>query len=223
MEETITRAVIVDDQILYREGLRGLIDHWPEFNVVGEASNGKEALTLCSRLVPDLVLMDVQMPVMDGIEASRVLHQKYPQIALVMLTVATTEELIFSALRAGARGYVLKDTPARQLRYRLHAVLNGEATLSDAVAGKIIEEFNRMQSSPSARSSVFKEQDTSLNDREVEILRLVARGLSNEEIGTKLYLSVGTVKKQLGYLMQKLNLDNRVQVAVYAVRLGLAE
>ncbi|NTU89174.1 MAG: response regulator transcription factor [Actinobacteria bacterium] len=223
MNEEVARVAIVDDQVLYREGLRGLIEHWPEFSVVCEASNGKEAIELCRRTVPDLVLMDVQMPVMDGIEAAKIIHREFPQMAIVMLTVVMSDDYVFDALRTGIRGYMLKDTPARQLRNRLQGVLQGDATLSDAVTARVLDEFNRLRSASNAKPQEVPLGAEHLSAREIEVLRLVAHGMSNEEIGTQLYLSVGTVKKQLAVLMQKLNLENRVQVAVYAVRSGLID
>lgn len=223
MNEDVKRVVLVDDQILYREGLHMLIEHWPEFSVVGDASNGQEAIELCLRTVPDLVLMDIQMPVMNGIEAAAATHRKLPQTAIVMLTVATDDDLVFDALKTGIKGYMVKDTPARQLRDRLHRVLDGETTLSDAVTATVVDEFNRLRESMPAEPSEICEKANRLTDREIEILRLVAQGLSNEEIGARLYLSAGTVKKQLSALMQRLYLENRVQAAVYAVHAGLVE
>ena len=227
MPEKATRLVLVDDQLLYREGLRGLIDHWPEFEVVAEASNGREAIELCARCAPDLVLMDLQMPVMNGIEAASTIHEMLPNAAIVMLTVATSDELVFDALRTGIRGYLLKDTPARQLRNRLHGIMQGEVALSGAIAATVVDELSRLSSNPAVSSNSTAESDAkalaSLSQRERDILRLVANGKSNEEISAELYLSLGTVKKQLAIIMQRLYLENRVQLAVYAVKHGLAD
>ena len=221
MNDKATKVVLVDDQTLYRESLRMLMEHWDEFSVVGDASNGKEAIELCRRTSPDLVLMDVQMPVMNGIDAAAAIHRALPQTAIVMLTVATDDDLVFDALRTGIKGYMLKDTPARQLRDRLHRVLQGETTLSDAVTAAVVDELNRLRKASSAARP--ESSPARLTEREIEILRLVAQGLSNEEIGARLYLSAGTVKKQLSALMQRLYLENRVQAAVYAVHMGLVE
>lgn len=223
MNEDVKRVVLVDDQILYREGLHMLFEHWPEFSVVGDASNGQEAIELCLRTVPDVVLMDVQMPVMNGIEAAAATHRKLPETAIVMLTVATDKNLVFDALKTGIKGYMVKDTPARQLRDRLHRVLDGETTLSDAVTATVVDEFNRLRETVPSEPSKVREKVGRLTDREIEILRLVAQGLSNDEIGARLYLSAGTVKKQLSAIMQRLYLENRVQAAVYAVHAGLIE
>ena len=244
MEGKRTRLVLVDDQLLYREGLRGLIEHWPEFEVVGEASNGSEAVCLCSRCAPDLVLMDLQMPVMDGIAAAEAIHERLPDTIIVMLTVATSDELVFDALRTGIRGYLLKDTPARQLRHRLHGILQGDMALSDAVTATVVGELTRLRAAQprtgvgaggaaaagaAGVGGVAGTQATAagqgpavqLTQRERDILRLVAQGKSNEEISAELYLSLGTVKKQLGMIMQRLYVENRVQLAVYAVQHNL--
>lgn len=221
-----TRIVLVDDQLLYREGLHGLIDHWSEFDVVGEASNGEEAVALCRKLRPDLVLMDLQMPVMNGIEAATLIHEELPDIVIVMLTVATGEDLVFDALSTGVRGYLLKDTPARHLRHRLHDILDGEMSLSGAITSMAVEELARLREDASLRDDLFARPDSavlaSLSQREIDVLRLVAQGKSNEEISAELYLSLGTVKKQLGVIMQRLYVENRVQLAVWAVKHGLA-
>lgn len=216
------RVLLVDDQVLYREGLRELIRRWPEFQVVGEASNGQEAVEFCRRNPLDLVLMDVQMPVMDGVEATGIICAAHPRIAVVMLTVAVDDEHLFGALYRGAQGYILKDMPSRQLRNRLQGVVRGEGVLSGAVTARVLQELAATR--PRQRTQVGSGDDVArLSEREVQILRLVAQGLSNEEIGAQLYLSAGTVKKQLSALMQKLYLVNRVQVAVYAIRAGLVD
>lgn len=221
-----TRILLVDDQVLYREAMRGLIERWPEFEVIAEAPDGVEAIDLALFHEPDLVLMDVRMPKMDGVQASRAILEKRPDMAIVMLTVESEKELVFSALESGIRGYLLKDTPARKLRDRLHSVIEGEATLSETIAGDVIDEFARLRDKTGdARTATEFDSGRPvldrLTDRDKDILRLIAEGKSNEEIGAELYLSVGTVKKQLSNLMVRLGLENRVQVAVYAVKAGL--
>lgn len=218
----VTKIAIVDDQVLYRDGLRELIGHWPEFKVVGDASNGKEAIDLVERTRPDIVLMDVQMPIMTGVEAAGVITERHPEVLVVMLTVSVEEKHLFGALCNGATGYILKDTPARQLRDRLRGAVRGEAPLSGVVAKKMITKI-ASQSMVSLRVTDDSDAAQDLTEREIEIVRLVAQGLSNEEIASQLYLSAGTVKKQLRLLMQKLSLQNRVQIAVYALRNGLVD
>ena len=225
MDESITRVLLVDDQVLYREAMHGLIDRWPEFDVVGEASDGLEAVEKARALKPDLILMDVRMPKMDGIVAAQEIHAILPEILIVMLTVESDDELVFDALQTGIRGYLLKDTPARKLRDRLHSVVQGEMSLSESVTGSVVTEFARMrvESGTGDREGGQKDMPSPdhLSDREKDILRLIAQGKSNEEIAAELYLSLGTVKKQLSSLMLRLCLENRVQVAVYAVKVGL--
>lgn len=222
MEDRPTRVLIVDDHVLYREGIRGLIDHWPEFEVIGDVSNGKEAVDFCRKDAPDLVLMDIQMPVMGGVEATGILHDANPDTAIVMLTISATKENLIDSICNGASGYILKDMPARQLRNRLQGVARGEGALSGAATMAVLKELKSLRRKYAFQND-FKEGSDCLADREIQTLRLVAQGLSNEEIGAELYLSAATIKKQLGSIMQKLNLENRVQVAVYAVRAGFAD
>ena len=222
MKSTVAGVLLVDDHSLFREGLRELIRHWDEFEVIGEAANGQEAVERCRQRAPDIVLMDIQMPVMDGVEATRLIRQEFPATAVVMLTASVEEEHLFEAISQGARGYVLKDIPARQLRDRLRGVLRGEAPLSGAMASKILQEFSR-QRAGGPPGQVAPQPAEPLTEREIQILRLVAEGLSNQEIGARLFLSEQTVKKGLSSVLQKLHLNNRVQAAAYAVRKGLAD
>lgn len=225
MDGKATRTLLVDDQVLYREAMRGLIERWPEYEVVGEASDGQEAVDLALYLEPDLILMDVRMPKMDGIAAARAILARKPDIPIVLLTVESDKALVFDALQSGVRGYLLKDTPARKLKDRLYAVMQGEATLSESVTGAVMDEFARMRMvegekdpAPTASRPAGADQ---LTNREKEILRLVAKGVPNEQIGAELFLSLGTVKKQISQIMMRLGLENRVQLAVYAVKAGL--
>ena len=217
MTMQVATLLLADDHTLFREGLRELISHWGEFQVIGEAVNGQEAVDRCRERTPDIVLMDVHMPVMDGVEAARLIHQEFLSTSVVMLTMSVEEKDLFEALKQGARGYVLKDTSARQLRERLGEVVRGEVPLSGAIAAKILDEFNRQRSGETGWQSHL------LTEREIQILRLVAEGLSNEEIGAQLFLSEQTVKKQLSAVLQKLHLNNRAQAAAYAVSAGLSK
>lgn len=216
-EQKVASLLLVDDHTLFRDGLRELISHWQEFQVVGEAANGQEAVKLCQERLPDVVLMDVQMPVMNGVEAAGRIHDEFPASSVVMLTMSVDEKDLFEALKQGAQGYILKNISAQQLRERLLEVVRGEVPLSGAIAAKILAEFNRKGAGEA--SGTFEP----LTERELQILQLVAEGLSNAEIGDKLFLSEQTVKKQLSIVMQKLHLNNRVQAAVYAVRKGLVD
>ncbi|MBN1535438.1 MAG: response regulator transcription factor [Anaerolineales bacterium] len=217
VKSEIATLLLVDDHTLFRDGLRELINHWEEFRVVGEASNGREAVAMYGQQQPNIVLMDVQMPVMNGVEATRCIREKYPDARVVMLSMSVEEKDLFEALKKGAQGYVLKNISAQQLRERLHEVARGEVPLSSVIAAKILNEFKRQRKCEASVSYA------SLTEHETRILQLVAEGLSNEEIGERLFLSSNTVKKQLSHVMQKLQLNNRVQAAVYAVRKGLAD
>lgn len=208
--------LLVDDHVLFREGLFSLMQRWEDFEVVGEASTGEEAVQMCRELLPDLVLMDVTMPVMNGLEATRLIMRELPTTRVVMLTMAEDEECLFEAIKSGAAGYILKDAPSRRLHDQLRGVMRGESPLSGAVATKMLAEFNR-QSDRQDLPIV----DEPLTDREQEVLQLVSEGMSNQEIADALCLSENTVKKHLRNILQKLHLNNRVQAAVYAAREGL--
>lgn len=227
MGDTPSRILLVDDQVLYREAVRSLIERWPEFEVVAEASDGAEAVELACELKPDLILLDVRMPKMDGVEAARRILRHVPDTKIVMLTVESDKDHVFEALQNGARGYLLKDTPARKLHDRLRSVVQGEMALSESVTAPVVDEFARLRASVGRAAadggaiSRLREDAHGLSARDKTMLRLVAQGKTNEEIGAELYLSVGSVKKQLSSLMLQLGVDNRVQLAVYAVKAGL--
>lgn len=227
MGDTPSRILLVDDQVLYREAVRSLIDRWSEFEVVAEASDGAEAVELACALKPDLILLDVRMPKMDGAEATRRIVRHVPDAKIVMLTVESDKDHVFEALQNGARGYLLKDTPARKLHDRLRSVVQGEMALSESVTAPVVDEFARLRASAGCAASDggavsrLREDAARLSERDKTMLRLIAQGKTNEEIGAELYLSVGSVKKQLSSLMLQLGVDNRVQLAVYAVKAGL--
>ena len=213
-------VLLADDHVLFREGLRGLIQHWDDFEVIGEASNGMEAVEMCEEHTPDLVLMDITMPELNGLEATRQIKESYPSTHIVILTVSEEEEDLFGAIKNGAQGYVLKNMPARRLHDMLRGVMQGEAPLSGSIASKVLNEFSQQQEGGGKSSDEFVEP---LTDREKEVLCYVAEGLSNKEIAERMYLGEGTVKKYLGNVLGKLQLNNRVQAAVYATQQGLLE
>lgn len=221
MDGRITRVLLVDDHALYREGLRGLIDRWDDFEVVGEADNGEEAVVLTRSLVPDLVLMDIQMPVMDGVEATGIICKEHPETAVVILTVSADDGYLVESIRNGARGYILKNTHARQLKGRLLDVLQGDAALSGEAVAMVFELVKNREGTNEAQAK--EEAESFLTEHERLLLHYVALGESNKEIGAKLFLGESAVKKQLSAVMFKLGFTNRVQAAVFAVRAGLAD
>ncbi len=223
-----TRVLVVDDQALMREGLCTLLELDESISVVGTAANGHEAVQRARELEPHVVLMDIRMPGMDGIAATRALKQTHGHIQVLVLTTFDDDELIFAALQAGASGYVLKDTPSEQLARDLHAVRRGESSLSPGVARKVIAELvGREHAGPAPASAqpaaprIDAEGRESLSERELDVLRLAAQGLSNREIGQRLYITEGTVKNHISSLLSKLHLRDRTQAVLYAREQGL--
>jgi DNA-binding NarL/FixJ family response regulator len=212
--------IIVDDHYLFREGLRNIIRHWEDFEVVGEAGNGQEAVSMARELLPDIVLMDITMPVMDGLQATRQIARELPGTQVVILTMSEDEDNLFEAVQNGARGYVLKDIPSTGLHKKLTAVLRGEAALSGLMATKILNEFSRPKAGLDASELAGLEP---LTEREQQVLELVVQGLNNPEIAERLHLSENTVKKYLHNILEKLHLNNRVEAAIYAVKQGLVK
>lgn len=216
------RIVIVDDQALYREGLIELFRRWDEFSIVGDADSGEGAIELCAQHRPDLVLLDVKMPNVDGIEACGVIRGRFPDTAVVMLSLYGEKERVLGAIANGADGYLLKSIHAKQLRSKLRSVLGGGGALSDEASSICIEALRRLS------FGIVDQKETNrlaslMTVHEREILRFVAVGASNKEIADSLHISESTVKKQLSQLMMKLGLANRVQAAVFALRSGLAQ
>jgi len=215
------RVVVADDHSLYREGLVGIIDKWEEFEVVGDTDNGLDLIELCKKTHPDLVLLDVRMPHMGGIEAGRVIASNHPDTAVVMLSMYLTEENLHAAIANGTRGYLLKDIHAAQLHQSLLEVMRGECVLSPEAVTMCFKAIRAQQFSGRSVDPSLKEMKDSLTDHERALLKLVALGKSNKEISSRLYLGESTVKKQLSMLLVKLGMENRTQAAVFALRAGL--
>jgi DNA-binding NarL/FixJ family response regulator len=211
----MTRVLIVDDQALLRASFRLLVDNEPDLTVVGEAGTGAEAVELASSLRPDVVLMDIRMPEMDGIEATRLMDG--PRV--LVLTTFDLDEYVFGALRAGASGFLVKDTPPAELLAAIRVVASGESLLSPSVTRKLIGEFVRRPTSGSASGSTPGLER--LTEREKEVLLLIARGLSNAEIMAALHVSPGTVKTHIGNLLAKLHARDRAQLVIAAYESGL--
>lgn len=207
------RLLLVDDQALFREGLHVLLSVQPDFEVVGEASNGQEALRQAERLQPDIVLMDLRMPILDGVAATRQLRAILPDCRVIVLTTFDDDEYVFDGLRAGAIGYLLKDVPSEKLYEAIRTAARGESFLQPSIAAKVVSEFARLTQRPIPSSHMAIEQ---LSEREVEILHFIEKGASNKEIARELVLAEGTVKNHVTNILSKLGLRDRTQAAIYA-------
>jgi two-component system nitrate/nitrite response regulator NarL len=218
-DSDLIRVLLVDDQPLFRTAIASLLSGQPDMEVVGQADNGVVGVEKAHELRPDLVVMDVEMPVMDGVEATRLLHEQLPDIKVVMLTVSESDEHLFQAIRNGAQGYLLKDLRPDQLFDMLRSVMRGETPISPAVAGMLLSEI-RNGTLTTVDAPTAKEAPP-ITARELEILQLVADGMSNRQIGHRLSITEGTVKNHVHNALEKLGLDNRIQAASYIVRQGL--
>ena len=213
------RILLVDDQPLFRGAIAALIAGQDDLEVVGEAENGLDGVEMAHALLPDLVVMDVEMPVMDGVEATRLIREQQPGVKVVMLTVSESDDHVFDAIRLGAHGYLLKDLRPEQLFERIRSVMRNETPLSPAIAGRLLEEIRSGVTKRS--SSATTPDEPSITPRELEILQLVAEGMSNKEIGKRLYITEGTVKNHVHNALEKLHMKNRIQAAAYITRQGL--
>jgi DNA-binding NarL/FixJ family response regulator len=213
------RVLLVDDQALFREGLETLLSVHNDIQVVGQACNGQEAVEVAARVQPDVALMDVRMPILNGVRATRRLKRALPQCRVIVLTTFDDDEYVFDALRAGAVGYLLKDVAAARLVEAIRAAARGQSILEPSVAAKVIAEFTRVSSMvPSAQMEQMAEP---LSERELEILGLIARGGSNKEIADRLFIAEGTVKNHVTRILGKLGVRDRTQAALKARELGL--
>jgi DNA-binding NarL/FixJ family response regulator len=213
----MTTVLIADDQALVRVGLRKILELESELTVVGEAADGEEAIAAAKRSNPDVVLMDVRMPVLDGIEATRRIVAIEPNARVLILTTFGLDSYVFDALRAGASGFMLKDAPPEEIVAAIRIVARGEALLAPAVTRAVVEEFARQRPAPSQEPTAVDE----LTPREREVLDLLARGLSNPEICDRLVISEATAKTHVAHILQKLGLRDRVQAVIYAYESGL--
>lgn len=218
VRESPIRVLLVDDQRLFRSGIHALLEEEPDMNVVGEAANGEEGIALTESLQPDVVLMDINMPVCTGVEATRAIKRSHPEVHIVILTVSDEDDDLFAAIKSGAEGYLLKDLEPESLFTMIRGVMRGETPISSVLAGKLLREF---RSRPWHESGEVHAE--ALTARELEVLQLVAEGYSNAEIGLRLYIVEGTVKNHLHNILEKLHLANRLQAATYAIREGLIE
>jgi len=212
-----TRILVVDDHALFRMGVATLLRDTEGFTVVGEARDGREAVARAQTLTPDVVLMDIYMPNMDGLEATRRIKQAMPSTRIVVLTISEEDQNLFEALKAGAHGYLLKSVEPEELFRTLRGIVRGEAFFAPSMAAKLLEEFTRKGTDPVAHELA------AISPREREVLGLLTRGAVNKEIAVTLHISENTVKNHLKSIMEKLHAKNRVQVVAYALRKGLVK
>lgn len=210
--------LLADDHQLFREGLCGILSTQPDFNVVGEAADGLEAVVKARQLKPDMIIMDVSMPRMDGVEATRQIKKDLPEATIVMLTVRDEDEKLFEAIKSGAQGYLLKTIRSRDLLTMLRAAARGEAALTPQLGGRMLEEFRRLSDhAPDTPTDDIP----ALTPREQEVLALVAQGATDKEIAGELVISIHTAKSHMRNILSKLHLCHRYEAAQYALRQGI--
>ncbi len=209
------KVLLADDQAMIRSGLRMILESEADLSVIGEAENGEEAIRLSKREKPDVVLMDVRMPGVDGLEATRQIHQTLPGVKVIVLTTFDLDEYIYAALRGGASGFLLKDADSETLIRAVRIVAAGDALIAPSVTRRLIDEFASRPTQPQAKGL------DELTEREIEVLQQMARGLSNAEIAEELFVSEATVKSHVSHLLSKLQLRDRVQAVVAAYEAGL--
>jgi DNA-binding NarL/FixJ family response regulator len=215
----MVRVLIVDDQTVVREGLAAILSTDPGIEVVGLASDGQEALDLVPEATPDVVLMDLKMPILNGVQATRQLRRAHPQIYVLVLTTYAADEWVFDALQAGAAGYLLKDTRRDDLIAAIKGTVAGRSYLDPAIAGRVVQQAI---ASPSPAGSAEPPSEA-FTERELQVLHLLAKGYRNTEIAQRLYLAQGTVRNYVSAILQKLGVSDRTQAAVEAIRRGLVD
>jgi len=214
------RVLVVDDHALFRRGLQMVLEQEPDIEVVGEASDGSEAVEKSADTLPDIVLMDVRMPKRGGIDACTAIHETVPSAKIIMLTISDEEADLYDAIKAGAMGYLLKEISIEEVASAIRAVHGGQSLISPSMASKLLTEFASMIKKTDDRQQVPTPR---LTDREMEVLKLVAKGLNNRDIAKQLFISENTVKNHIRNILEKLQLHSRMEAVVYAVREKLLE
>ena len=214
------RVLVADDHALYRRGLEMVLNQEPGIEIIGEASDGAEAIRRAEELLPDVVLMDVRMPRRSGIEACMAIKELVPSTKIIMLTMSDEESDLYEAVRAGANGYLLKDVPGEEIADGLRAVQSGQSLISPSMASKLLSEFATMIKKHEERPAMPVPR---LTERELEVLKLVARGMANKDIAAELFISENTVKNHVRNILEKLQLHSRMEAAMYAVRENLLD
>lgn len=212
------RLLLADDHNVLRQGMAQVLDAQPDIQVVAQAANGDEALRLVTEHRPHIVLMDINMPGLDGVAAARRITASFPETGVIILTMYRRDDYVFEAIKAGADGYLLKEVELEELLDAIRAVARGEAVIDSAIASRVLDEFRRPRP--------FREEEETvpeLAERDLEILRLLAQGLSNQEIADRLFIAEKTVRNRLSGIFQQLHLENRTQAALYAIQQGIAE
>jgi DNA-binding NarL/FixJ family response regulator len=214
------RVLVADDHALFRRGLQMVLEAEPDIELVGEASDGVEAVERSQELMPDVILMDVRMPRRSGIEAASQIKDLLPHVKILMLTISDEEADLYDAIKAGASGYLLKEIPIDEVADAIRSVWAGQSRISPSMASKLLNEFAAMSKATGDRTQIPAPR---LTDREMEVLRLVARGMNNRDIAKELYISENTVKNHIRNILEKLHLHSRMEAVVYAVREKLLE
>ena len=216
------RVLLVDDQTLIRQGIAMLLELEPDLEVVGAVGDGRAAIEAVERLHPDVVLMDVRMPEMDGVTATRELHRRFPDVGVIILTTFDDDEYIFEGLKAGARGYLLKDISSEEMAEAVRTVARGEALIQPSIARKVVAEFSRLAAgSPPAPERSPLKMPGALTERDLDVLKALARGMSNKEIAAALVITEGTVKTHISNILAKLDVRDRTQAVLKAQQLRL--
>lgn len=209
------RILLADDHTVLRQGMAQVLESQPDLTVVAQASTGEEAVALAKQHQPDVILMDINMPKLDGVAAAQQITAVSPKIGIIILTMYRRDEYVFEAIKAGARGYLLKEVELEELLNAIRSVSQGEAVIDPAIAGRVLAELRQPRQAPTAASE--------LAERDLEILQLVAQGLSNQEVADKLFLAEKTIRNRLSIIFKQLQLENRTQAALYALRQGLID